>query len=354
MPLCPQITLTPVTVTTSGMTVTATDGIYTLDSNSPTITTLEDGVTTAQSTADGKNKVYYSATTPGATANQAGDIWWQYSGGIIIGQWTGAGGTSWTANTIGNAVIANLDAGKITTGYLSAARIAAGTITSSMIQAGAITADMITTGTMSAARISGGTITSSIIDTSGYITTSGVLTANTLSVGSTATVSGLTQANGGLSVGNLSEFNANVRMSAIGGITSTTGHYQLYREATSPYAVRAFTSSERYKNTIVPIADVPELDPAGLLTLPVRAFKFNAECDEADDPNTVPFAPGLIAEEVDAHYPMGAIYGDVDGQVVPDSWDANRILPGMLALIQQQHARIIDLETRLAALEGTR
>ena len=78
-------------------------------------------IETAQTTANGKNKVTYSTSAPGSTANTAGDIWWQYAGGVIIGQWTGAGGTTWTQNTIGNAVIANLDAGKITTGFLSVA-----------------------------------------------------------------------------------------------------------------------------------------------------------------------------------------------------------------------------------------
>jgi len=75
-------------------------------------------ISTAQNTADGKNKVYYDTAAPGSTANKAGDIWWQYSAGVVVGQYVGAGGTSWTSAPIGNAVIANLDAGKITTGYL--------------------------------------------------------------------------------------------------------------------------------------------------------------------------------------------------------------------------------------------
>ena len=82
----------------------------------------QDGaISTAQSTANGKNKVYYDTVAPGSTANTAGDIWWQYASGIVIGQYVGAGGTSWTSAPIGNAVIANLDAGKITTGYLDVA-----------------------------------------------------------------------------------------------------------------------------------------------------------------------------------------------------------------------------------------
>jgi len=156
-------------------------------------------ISAAQTTANGKNTVYYSTAEPGTTLNTAGDIWWKYgftrsvsnkaltnnvatltttgahglsvgvevkisginstfngtytvasipttttftyartatnvassavsptgtllySDGIITGQWTGAGGTSWTSNTIGNLVIANIDAGKITTGYLDVA-----------------------------------------------------------------------------------------------------------------------------------------------------------------------------------------------------------------------------------------
>jgi hypothetical protein len=85
------------------------------------VSAQDTAISTAQSTANGKNKVYYSTSTPGSTANTAGDIWWQYSSGIVIGQYVGAGGTSWTSAPIGNAVIANLDAGKITTGYLDVA-----------------------------------------------------------------------------------------------------------------------------------------------------------------------------------------------------------------------------------------
>ena len=90
-------------------------------SGSAWVSAQDTAISTAQSTANGKNKVYYSTSTPGSTANTAGDIWWQYSSGIVIGQYVGAGGTSWTSAPIGNAVIANLDAGKITTGYLDVA-----------------------------------------------------------------------------------------------------------------------------------------------------------------------------------------------------------------------------------------
>ena len=87
--------------------------------------------TTAQASANGKNKVWYSTGAPGTTANNVGDIWYQYgttgtNANKVIAQWSGAGGNSWTSVTISGLVIANIDAGSITTGTLSAIQIGAG------------------------------------------------------------------------------------------------------------------------------------------------------------------------------------------------------------------------------------
>jgi hypothetical protein len=88
--------------------------------------------TAAQVTANGKNKVYYSTSGPGSTANTVGDIWYQYGtsgtyANKVIAQFSGAGGTSWTSVTVSGLIIANIDAGSITTGTLSAITISAGT-----------------------------------------------------------------------------------------------------------------------------------------------------------------------------------------------------------------------------------
>jgi hypothetical protein len=79
---------------------------------------------TAQTTANGKNKVTYSTAAPGTTSNAANDIWFQYGTaapnvGRIVAQYIGNGGTSWTQTTVSGLVIANIDAGSITTGTLS-------------------------------------------------------------------------------------------------------------------------------------------------------------------------------------------------------------------------------------------
>lgn len=160
MPLCPQITITPITVTTTGMTttsviaanapatteqLTATDAAAAqavadaaaaqataaaaqadADTAYDTAVAANTAASTAQATANGKNKVTYSTSAPGSTSNTAGDIWFQYGTsapnvGRIIAQYMGAGGTSWTQTTVSGLVVANIDAGSITTGTLSVA-----------------------------------------------------------------------------------------------------------------------------------------------------------------------------------------------------------------------------------------
>jgi hypothetical protein len=172
MPLCPQVTITPITVTSTGMTQTSviaagdpatTEQLTTVSDSVAAATAAAAAATaaaalaqtdadaaqaaaaaaqaeaddayntavaantaasTAQTTANGKNKVTYSTSAPGSTANAVGDVWFQYGTtspnvGRIIAQYIGAGGTSWTQTTVSGLVIANIDAGSITTGTLT-------------------------------------------------------------------------------------------------------------------------------------------------------------------------------------------------------------------------------------------
>lgn len=107
--------------------------------------------TSAQATADGKNAVTYSSNPPSGSYNGAtGDLWYQYDGSNrIIGMWVWNNDTdSWDPKTIESTVIANLDAGKITTGYLDANRIAANSITTSKLSATAIDGMVVTGATL--------------------------------------------------------------------------------------------------------------------------------------------------------------------------------------------------------------
>lgn len=251
MPLCPQVTITPVTVTSSNMTVTSviaggvsstveqlaevdadaqqaladaaaalaaaqaaqTDATAALsdaaaaqadatqaiadaaaaqadataaqaDASSAYTTAVaaNTAASAAQATADGKNKVTYSTSTPGTTANTAGDIWYQYgttgaNAGRIIAQYSGAGGTSWTQTTVSGLVIANIDAGSITTGTLAVGVAITGTNGSFTLNAttGVLTAtSVVLTGSITATT---GTFTGTVIATTGTFT--GTVIANT-------------------------------------------------------------------------------------------------------------------------------------------------------------------------------
>jgi hypothetical protein len=150
---------------------------------------------TAQATADGKNKVTYSTTTPGATANAVGDIWFQYGTaapnvGRIIAQFTGNGGTSWTQTTISGLVVANLDAGSITTGTLSVALGITGT--GGNFSVNAVTGALVATSA---------TITGAVNALSGYFGTStngySITSTGLVGVGSGVIIGGQIQTSSG-------------------------------------------------------------------------------------------------------------------------------------------------------------
>lgn len=249
MPLCPQITNTPITVTQTGdFTVssvipavgTTVDGLVVdLDgktkayyqTTAPTGATegdiwfdTDDGnkqyfyngtawvsvqdtaiaaaqaaATAAQTTADGKNKVYRQTTQPTTGPFAEGDLWFDTDDDNRIYRYTSG---SWaTAVTLGNNAIANLSASKLTagtidasvitvsninagnisTGTLNADRIAAASITGTKLVAGTITADKIATATITATQIASGTITATQIS-SGYVY-AGTISADQINAG---------------------------------------------------------------------------------------------------------------------------------------------------------------------------
>ena len=100
-------------------------------------------------------------------------------------------------------------------------------------------------------------------------------------------------------------------------------------------------SSERYKENITDLRDVAELNPKKLLEIPVRAFSYKEDYLVAEDDRAGILIPGLIAEEVDAIYPLAADYSD--GQV--ENINDRAILVNLLALVQ-------DLYKEIAILKG--
>ena len=146
------------------------------------------------------------------------------------------------------------------------------------------------------------------------------------------------------------------------GVWASNGQFYLY--ASSTVYLRGITttelkygtknvafqgsSSKRYKHDIERIID-EELNPHRLLSLPAVQFVYNDDFDHLQYYDMKgKLLPGFIAEEVADIYPAAVIH-DADGRI--ESWDERRIIPGMLALIQEQQKKIDDLEERLAKLE---
>ena len=106
------------------------------------------------------------------------------------------------------------------------------------------------------------------------------------------------------------------------------------------------SSSRRYKHSIAPLSEA--LDPHKLLDLPVVQFEWNDDHPLQYDDMRGQTIPGIIAEDVEEIYPAATIH-DPEGRV--ESWDERRLIPGMLALIQEQDKKIKELEARLAKIE---
>jgi hypothetical protein len=140
-------------------------------------------------------------------------------------------------------------------------------------------------------------------------------------------------------IGNFSAQGANV---AFPNITdSTAAANTRWGTTTGGRLFYSTASSQRYKDNIVDISTISNLDPKKLLDLPVRAFKYKDTYQKnTEDSRYGIMMPGFIAEEVEEYYPLAA---DYEGDVV-ESWNERMIVPGLLALVQDLYKRIEILE----------
>ena len=369
------------------------------------IATAQSAATAAQTTADGKNKIYRQTSQPTGGTYAEGDLWfdtddankmYRYTGGTWTGFTLGdaalasLSATKLTAGTIDASVItvSNLDAGNISTGTLAAARIAAGSLDATKITSGTITATQISSsyvyaGTIAAGNITTGTLSATValsavsgtiggfnIGTNYLSTTAGTSSGYWFSTNGdssfrTVNATGFQMgASGALTMGGgtisgastisaTSTISTTGNMSA-GGTMTVTGVFTAVdagtvTNANTPNAWlstggvlrRSTASSLRYKENVTDLVNVEELDPKKLLDLPVRAFTYKENYLPSTDDRYQQLFPGFISEEVDAVYPIAADYEN--GQV--ESWNDRLLIPGMLALIQ-------DLYKEIAILKG--
>jgi hypothetical protein len=278
-----------------------------------------------------------------------------------------------TTITASNIAVATITADQIAGATITAAEIAADTITAAEIEAGSITVDRLQAGTLTAftlrtssgARrvvVSASTNSISFVESSstvghiGPASISGIV----MHYGSTFNPNVTTYPNAYVSSGDARmAYSSTIYMQASSlGITmsgdvytlnafynqdpSTSANAANTRMDTNGRTRRSTASSARFKEDIVDLSLVADLDPIGLLSLPIRAFKFKSDYLDPTDNRSGMLVPGLIAEEVAEHYSIAADRGD-DGLV--ENWNERFVIPGMLALIQ-------DLNTRIKTLEG--
>ena len=284
-------------------------------------------------------------------------------------------GTKIAAGTItaSNIATATITADQIAGGTITAAEIAANTITADEIEAGSITVDRLTAGTLTAftLRTSSGARrvqvdastnsirfmeSSTFVGAIGPASTDGIVihygstfnpavttyplayvSSNSVIIAQASTKYVEVSSTGVVMNGNVYTLDAFYNQDA-----STSANAANTRMDTDGRTRRSTASSARFKEDIVDLSSVADLNPSGLLNLPIRAFKFKSDYLDATDNRSGILVPGLIAEEVNEHYPIAADRG-ADGLV--ENWNERFVIPGMLALIQ-------DLNTRIKTLEG--
>jgi hypothetical protein len=261
---------------------------------------------------------------------------------------------------------------KIDIGTVEAINIAAETITALEIEAGSITVDRLQVGTLTAftLRTSAGarrvtisaannaisfTESSSTVGWVGPAATSGVLMHYGATFNANATTYPLCFVSSGSAI--LAQASTRyLEVNSLGVIakgdlyspdnfynqdtTTTTNAANTWMSSTTGLTRRSTASSQRYKENIVDIRTVADLDPRKLLDLPVRAFKYKADYLDAADDRSGALLPGFIAEEVATAYSVAA--DQVEGVI--ESWNDRYVVPGLLALIQDLHTRVEILE----------
>ena len=137
-------------------------GAIDLDKLSGTVSGMINGAVdtanNAQTTADGKNKIYYQNTQPGLTGNKKGDTWFDTANGYRAYVWNG---TAWSSSPFGSAAIADdaIVAGKIAANAITVSTIVAGAVTLDKLAADSVNASKIVSGSITAAQLAANTIT---------------------------------------------------------------------------------------------------------------------------------------------------------------------------------------------------
>jgi hypothetical protein len=250
----------------------------------------------------------------------------------------------------------SIDGGTITTGTISANAVVSNFISAFSISASQITANSGTfTGGISASygNIGGFSIVSGDYLSYGTTTLWGNSSVSTYALTDSTRgiyVHGLFSDNGITVSGGTTLFTSTTELrgstSATGNRTGTTSAGNTFFNSTSGYFTYSTASSERYKNTIVDLNEIPELNASKILNLRPRAFKYNNDYLQNDDQRFDKMIPGFISEEI---YEILPISVDVqDGKI--ETWNERMLIPGMVSLLQDLYKKIDILQVQLDSL----
>ena len=333
--------------------VTADSAFSLATSATSTAVAAQTTATGALTTANGKNTVYYSTTTPGSTANTAGDIWYQYgtSGSYlnkVIAQWSGAGGTTWNTVKISGLVVANIDAGSITTGTLNATLV---TITTTTTGANSIT---FSGANNSIDFVAGGSPVAHILPLGAGGSAYGLI----MHYGASADPGGNTfpQINvlsGQIFLGYSVSRNLTVSSTGIlitgdiyannyiyySGYPSSSSSPNVYMNVSTGLLAKA-SSSTRYKLNIEP-QDIPK---ESILALTPKSYVDKYQADEQGSTDGLQRLLGLIAEDL-AEIPfLKDSLVEYNNKGIPESVYYDRLAVALIPLLKEHEARLNQLE----------
>ena len=107
---------------------------------------------------------------------------------------------------------------------------------------------------------------------------------------------------------------------------------------------RATSSSRRYKKDIVNL-DIGVVER--LYDMPLYQFKYISEYIADTDERYEKDIPGIIVEELDEYMPIACDHiRDENGELIPEMWNSNVLIPSLLKLIQDLNNRVKTLESR--------
>jgi hypothetical protein len=300
----------------------------------------------ALTAANGKNTVHYSTSSPSGSGTD-GDIWFQTDGsGNVLYQFILKSGT-WTNSPITSTVIANLDAGKITTGTLTSIAIYCGSSGQFQVSAaGALSATSASiSGTINA---SGGTIggltigTSSLYSGSLTIAADGTISSTNNGYFKHLSINGATLGSNDLAVAGTAVFNSTLTTTGniydLGGAT-TTSTANVYINSVSGLIARS-TSSQRYKVAI----EEQTIPKEAILALTPKSYVDKGEADAQGTTDGLPRLLGVIAEDLALIPVIKDLLVQYNEEGQPDAVNYDRIAVALIPLLKDHEARLSQLE----------